>query len=354
VTGEYLAGRRKVIASSEKRENRCWLHLRGARGHNLQNIDVGFPLGVLCLVTGVSGAGKSSLVIDTLYGALLAHFGKDGESLPHDELAIEGQIDDCLLIDRERVSRSPRSNPVTYIKAFDDIRAVFAESPEARVHNYTASHFSFNVDGGRCPTCQGDGCLAIDMQFLPDVYMTCPDCGGTRYRKEILAATYRGQTIAEVLNMTVREAFPFFRGQTKLQGRLKKLIDVGLDYLRLGQPANTLSSGESQRLKIASFLATARKSRTLILMEEPASGLHFADVATLVECFSALVGVGHSLIVIDHNVDLMQAADHIIDLGPGAAENGGRIVCQGPPEAIAKCAESPTGRVLAEALGREP
>lgn len=347
VTGEYLAGRKGVSAASPRPTDRGWLRLVGARGNNLKNIAIDFPLGVICAVTGVSGAGKSTLVVDTLYQALQAKLAGRPAAPACDELTIDGPLDDVMLLDRQPAARTPRSNPVTYIKAFDDIRAVFAESPEARLRCYSASHFSFNVDGGRCPTCQGDGRLAIDMQFLPDVYMTCPDCGGTRYRKEILAATYRGRNIAEVLAMTVREAFPFFRGQTRLQARLKKLIDVGLDYLRLGQPANTLSQGESQRLKIAAFLASAKRSRTLFVMEEPASGLHFSDVATMIDCFASLVGVGHSLLIIDHNLQLIEAADYVIDLGPGAAAEGGRVVCTGTPQAIAGCPESATGRALA-------
>ena len=227
-------------------------------GNNLQNLTVEFPLGVLCLVTGVSGAGKSTLVQDTLYGALCRRKRKDAPTPhPFDDVFGDGQIDDVMLVDQSPIGRSPRSNPVTYIKAFDPIRDVFAETVEARTHNYSASHFSFNVDGGRCDACDGDGYVEIDMQFLADVYMKCTQCSGTRYRKEILDVTYRGRNIAEVLEMTVREAFTFFRGQPKVQAQLKRLIDVGLDYLRLGQPANTLSGGEAQRLKLAAYMSAA-------------------------------------------------------------------------------------------------
>jgi excinuclease ABC subunit A len=239
---------------------------------------------------------------------------------------------------------------VTYIKAFDEIRAVFAETIEARTRNYSAGHFSFNVDGGRCPRCEGDGSLAIDMQFLADVYMTCPECGGKRYRKEVLKVTYRGRNISDVLNMSVREAFTFFRGSPKVQARLKQLIDVGLDYLRLGQGANTLSGGEAQRLKLASYLASARRSRTLFILDEPTTGLHFADVTLLLDCFDALLSVGHSLIVVEHNVQLMMAADYIIDLGPGAADLGGLLVVAGTPEEVSRHPDSVTGRVLAGAF----
>jgi excinuclease ABC subunit A len=318
-------------------------------------LNVEFPLGLLCLVTGVSGAGKSTLVQDTLYGALCRRKRKESaKPLPYSDVYGDGQIDDVILIDQSPIGRTPRSNPVTYVKAFDEIRQVFADTVDARTHNYTAGFFSFNVDGGRCPTCGGDGYIEIDMQFLADVFMKCSECHGTRYRKEILAVTYRGMNIAEVLNMTVRQAFNFFRGQTKVQEKLKKLIDVGLDYLRLGQPANTLSAGEAQRLKLAAFISTATRNRTLFIMDEPTTGLHFADIVQLLDCFDALLSVGHSLIVVEHNLQLMRAADYIIDLGPGAAEQGGRIMAQGTPEQIAQCQESVTGRFLAAALAERP
>ena len=239
---------------------------------------------------------------------------------------------------------------MTYIKAFDQIRAVFADTVEARTHNYNAGHFSFNVDGGRCTACKGDGYQQIDMQFLADVYMKCGQCGGQRYRKEILEVTYRGRNIADVLEMTVREAFGFFRGQAKAQARLKRLMDVGLDYLRLGQPANTLSGGEAQRLKLAGFLASGTRKRTLFILDEPTTGLHFQDIIKLLDCFDELLGVGHSLIVVEHNLQLMKSADCIIDLGPGAADEGGTVVAQGTPEQLAQHPESITGRFLAEAF----
>jgi excinuclease ABC subunit A len=231
---------------------------------------------------------------------------------------------------------------------------VFADTVEARTHNYGAGHFSFNVDGGRCDACNGDGYLEIDMQFLADVYMKCSQCHGTRYRKEILQVTYRNKNIAEVLEMTVREAFSFFRGQTKVQAKLKRLIDVGLDYLRLGQPANTLSAGEAQRLKLAGYLSAAMRNRTLFILDEPTTGLHFADIVQLLDCFEALLNVGHSLIVVEHSVQLMKAADYLIDLGPGAGDAGGEVVAVGTPEEVAQSPRSLTGRVLAEALARLP
>jgi excinuclease ABC subunit A len=262
-------------------------------------------------------------------------------------------LDDVVLVDQSPIGRSPRSNPVTYIKAFDEIRAVFAETLEARTHNYTASHFSFNAAEGRCPVCEGDGYLQVDMQFLADVYMPCGECRGARYRGEILEVQHRGLNIAEVLELTVREASTFFRGRTKVQARLKRLIDVGLDYLRLGQPANTLSGGEAQRLKLAGYLSAAKRSRCLFILDEPTTGLHFSDVVQLLDCFEALLAVGHSLIVVEHNLQLMKSADYVIDLGPGAADEGGRIVVQGTPEFVSRCDRSITGRYLAQALAAD-
>lgn len=351
VTGEYLSGRRGVGAPARRRAlSRGRIRLAGARGNNLKNVTVEFPLGVLCVVSGVSGAGKSSLVEDTLYPALRRRLRLEGPAaLAFDDLIGEGQMDDVQLVDRSPIGRSPRSNPVTYVKAFDDIRQLFAETLEARTHNYTASHFSFNAEGGRCQRCRGDGQLRVDMQFLADVYLVCPQCRGSRYRAEILKVLYRGRNIAQALDLTVREAFAFFRGSQRLQTRLKQLIDVGLDYLRLGQPANTLSGGEAQRLKLAAHLAAAKRSRTLFLLDEPTTGLHPSDVARLLDCFDALLSVGHSLVVVEHDRQVLKAADHIIDLGPGPAQEGGRVMAVGTPEEIAET-NSATGRVLKQLL----
>ncbi|MBC8350774.1 MAG: excinuclease ABC subunit UvrA [Planctomycetes bacterium] len=353
MTGGYLSGRRGIGVPERRRQpSHGWVRLVRARGNNLQNVTVEFPLGVLCLVTGVSGAGKSSLVQDTLYGALCIRKRKNAtKPLTYDDVYGDGQLDDVILIDQSPIGRSPRSNPVTYVKAFDEIRAVFADTIEARTHNYTASHFSFNVEGGRCTACNGDGHVEIDMQFLADVYMKCEQCHGTRYRNEILDVTYRGRNIADVLDMTIREAFSFFRGQHKTQKKLKRLIDVGLDYLRLGQPANTLSAGEAQRLKLASYISSAKRNRTLFIMDEPTTGLHYSDIVQLLDCFEALLSVGHSLIVVEHNLQMMKASDYLIDLGPGAAEEGGNVVVQGTPEKVARCEDSVTGGFLAEVLG---
>jgi excinuclease ABC subunit A len=359
-TGDWLAGRRSLGASGQRRgTSHGWIKLRGARGNNLRNITVEFPLGVLCLVTGVSGAGKSTLVNRTLYPAIARRLQRESDPnefpqpLDYDDVLGTGQLEDVVHIDQSPIGRSPRSNPVTYIKAFDPIRALFAEQPEARARGLTASHFSFNVEGGRCETCHGDGMLAIDMQFMADVYMRCPECGGRRYRRQVLEVKYRGLDIAEVLDMTAREAFTFFRGQRKVQAKLKFLLDVGLEYLRLGQPATTLSGGEAQRLKLAAHLAAKRRGRTLFLLDEPTTGLHFSDVVQLVDCFDVLLEVGHSLVIVEHNLQLMKAADWIIDLGPGAADEGGRVVVTGTPEEVAECSESNTGQILACELKRD-
>ncbi|MDR0335607.1 MAG: excinuclease ABC subunit UvrA [Planctomycetaceae bacterium] len=324
------------------------IEITGCCGRNLKNLTVVFPLGMLCVVSGVSGAGKSSLVQKTLYPALSCSFGHKSvqEGLPFDRLILNDLIDEVLLIDQTPIGHSPRSNPVTYLKIFDDIRAIFAATADARTKNLTASQFSFNVDGGRCEYCKGDGLLVVDMQFLPDKVVCCPQCGGKRYRAEILEVLYRGKNIAEVLAMTVREAFTFFRGQSKTQHKLKRLLDVGLDYIRLGQPVSTLSGGESQRLKLAAYLLRTGKGRTLILMDEPTTGLHFADIVQLLDCFDALIETGHSLIVVEHNLQVIRAADHIIDMGPGAADLGGEIVAQGTPEEIAASPRSLTGTFL--------
>ena len=355
LTGDYLAGRRGVSATNGRRlPDHGWIRLAGARGNNLKNITVEFPLGLLCVVTGVSGSGKSTLVQDTLYPALCRRMRKDAPiPLDFDDVFGDGQLEDCVMVDQSPIGRSPRSNPVTYIKAFDEIRAVFADTIEARTRNFAAGHFSFNVDGGRCTKCRGDGFIQIDMQFLDDVFMKCPQCHGRRYRAEVLDIKVRGRNIADVLDLTVREAFVFFRGRPKVQARLKRLIDVGLDYLRLGQPASTLSGGESQRLKLATYLSAARRGRTLFILDEPTTGLHFSDVVQLLDCFDALLAVGHSLIVVEHNLQIMKAADYVVDLGPRAADEGGQISAYGTPEEVAREKSSITGRFLAKAFASD-
>ena len=350
LTGQFLSGQRGwTLRDRQPREPRGFIKLRGAGGHNLKQVDVEFPLGLLCLVTGVSGSGKSSLVQDTLYGAIRQRkHGESAKPLPFDSITGLSQIDECMLIDQSPISRSPRSAPVTYVKAFDAIRKVFADTVDARTRNYSPGHFSYNSAKGQCKNCEGAGVLEVDMQFLADVSMQCPQCRGSRYRDEILQVRYRDRSIADVLDMTVRQACSFFRGYEKVQERLKRMIDVGLEYIKLGQPATTLSSGEGQRLKLAAFLASARRRRTLFILDEPTTGLHFADIVRLVDCFDALLADGHALVVVEHNAMLMQAADYLIDLGPGAAEQGGKVIAAGTPAQVAKVKQSQTGKVLRE------
>ena len=348
LTGQYLANARyKSMQTVRRKPNRGTIELLGASGNNLKIDRVAFPLGMLCVVTGVSGSGKSSLIQDTLFPALHMRKTKGKQKcLPYLEVLGDGQIDEVVQIDQEPVGKSPRSVPVTFIKAFDEIRNAFAASVDAKTRNYTSSHFSFNHELGRCDHCEGSGWLEIDMQFLADIQMKCPVCHGRRYRQEILQVRLRDRSIADVLEMTAIQAKHFFRGQAKVQERLQVLCDVGLDYLTLGQPANTLSAGESQRLKLAAQLRTTARRGTLYLLDEPTTGLHFHDVTRLLDCFSMLIEAGHSLIVVEHNEQLIRAADHIIDLGPGAAENGGQIIAQGTPEEIAAHPNSRTGKYL--------
>lgn len=353
LTNDYLLGVRSIPVPPSRRTPSSWLEITQCSGNNLQSIDVKIPLGVLCLVTGVSGSGKSTLVQETLSAAIANRLsGSSKPTLAFAALRGVGKIDECIVVDQNPISRSPRSNPVTYVKAFDEIRSVFASSIEAKTRNYGPGHFSFNSDLGRCENCRGDGSLQIDMQFLADIHVTCPECNGSRYRTEILRIRYRDRSIADVLKMTVDEAKEFFRGATKVQRKLQVLIDVGLGYLRLGQSATTLSAGEAQRLKLASHLASSSHNRCLFILDEPTTGLHTHDLLKLLGCFSALVDAGHSLLVVEHNMHLIAAADHLIDLGPGAAHMGGRVIATGTPEQVASTQESKTGNHLKKILNR--
>lgn len=350
-TGKYLNFR---LEKSGKRKSRRTpgmpIVLEGASGRHLKNVTIEFPGEVLCIVAGPSGSGKSTLVRDTLFPAIESRIrAKDDgpASLPYENICGHERFSEVLWLDQSPIGRSGRSNPASHMKIFDEIRNLYAESPDAEACGFTAGHFSFNLEGGRCDTCKGDGHIGINMQFMADIFVPCPDCRGKRYRSNVLEITYRNRNISEVLDMTAIEAFGFFRGRGKIQQRLKRMLDLGLDYLRLGQPGNTLSGGESQRLKLASHLAnTRRRGRCLFLMDEPSSGLYFTDIEKLLDCFASLIEQGHSLIVIENNLQFMAAADHIIELGPGAGESGGRILAVGPPEKIVKNPESPTGRYL--------
>ena len=353
-TGQYLRGERGQTDSVKPTPPKRFLRLTGASGLHLKNIDVDFPLGSLCVVTGVSGAGKSTLVERTLFPALVRQLGETADDcLPYKEIIGWEGLEEVHWVDQTPLARSSRSNPVTYIKAFDEIRQVFAETPDAVSRNLTAGHFSFNVDGGRCPKCEGSGELTIDMQFLADVSMTCDECHGARYRPEVLLAKYRGKNIHEALQLTVNEAFGFFRGQRKLQTALKALMDVGLDYLQLGQSAATLSAGESQRLKLAAQLVARGRKRSLFLLDHPCAGLHPVDIVRLLDCLRSLLAVGHSLIVMEHRLQLLAAADWLIELGPGAADAGGQLLAAGPPQELAASGQTATGQALRRYLAGE-
>jgi excinuclease ABC subunit A len=369
LTSRYLRGDQKVSAPRERREvdRRKMLRLSGARTHNLKNIDVEIPLGMMVAVTGVSGSGKSTLVHDVLYRSLESlHKSRetDDETLaPEPEMdaapgpqmvcrKLEGadRVLQTVMIDQSPIGRTPRSNPVTYIKAFDLIRGLFASTRDAEKRGYTAGHFSFNIPGGRCEVCQGDGTVTVEMQFLADVELVCEECKGTRYKSAILDIKYDGKNIHEVLQLTVREAMQFFHAAPRLVQRLKVLDDVGLGYLRLGQSATTLSGGEAQRVKLAAHLAAANCAGTLFIFDEPTTGLHFDDIAKLLTSLQRLIDNGGSLVIIEHNLDVIKAADWVIDLGPEGGWRGGNIVAAGTPEDVAKVAESHTGRYLRKVL----
>ena len=361
LTGRYLRGELAVSRPRERRKvnSKRTVRFFGARANNLKNIDVEVPLGMLVAVTGVSGSGKSSLVHDVIYRALDSQVNKDrqpvkessSETDPGRKVALKrvdrsDLLTSVVMVDQSPIGRTPRSNPVTYIKAFDIIRDLFASTPEAERRGYTGGHFSFNIPGGRCETCQGDGTVTVEMQFLADVELVCEDCRGTRYKPTILDILYKNLNIHEVLQLTVREALSFFAGTPRLAARLKVLQDVGLGYLRLGQSATTLSGGEAQRVKLAAHLAQSTCEGTLFLFDEPTTGLHFEDIAKLLEAFERLIHNGGSVLLIEHNLELIQAADWVIDLGPEGGEAGGRIVAQGTPEAIASVENSYTGKYL--------
>jgi excinuclease ABC subunit A len=349
LTAKYLRGESEIKIPNKRREinKKRQLEIVGAREHNLKNVDVEIPLDMLVCVTGVSGSGKSTLIHDIIYAGLKK---KRGEWKDHVGLAKEingaDLIDDVILVDQSPIGRTPRSNPVTYIKAYDAIREVFAGTNAAKSKGFTPSHFSFNVPGGRCETCQGSGTVTVEMQFLADVELTCEDCRGTRFRDEILEARYKGKNIAEVLQMTVREAIHFFKEATKLVNKIRVLEEVGLGYLRLGQSATTLSGGEAQRVKLAAHLAQKTKSKTLFIFDEPTTGLHFDDINKLLAAFRALIENGGSLLVIEHNLDVIKTADYIVDLGPDGGIGGGEIVATGTPEQIVANEKSHTGKYL--------
>ncbi len=351
LTGRYLSRALSIAVPPRRKRSKENIVLQGARGNNLKNVDLELPLGVFVCITGVSGSGKSTLVNDTLYAALARHlYGASAEPAPHEGLSGIEKIDKVISVDQSPIGRTPRSNPATYTGLFTPIRDLFAGVPEARQRGYDAGRFSFNVKGGRCEACQGDGVTKVEMHFLPDIYVACDVCHGKRYNRETLEIRYKGRNIYEVLEMTVTQAHGFFSAVPTLARKLQTLIDVGLGYVRLGQSATTLSGGEAQRVKLSLELSKRDTGRTLYILDEPTTGLHFQDIKLLLEVLHRLRDAGNTIVVIEHNMDVVKTADWVIDLGPEGGERGGRIVATGTPEDIARVGESHTGQYLGQAL----
>ena len=354
LTLDYLLGRRTIPVPQRRREgNGLQLVLSGARGNNLRDVTLRLPLGKLIGISGVSGSGKSSLVTETLMPALYAHFYRSRvRPLPYDRLEGLEHIDKVILIDQSPIGKTPRSNPATYTDLFSDIRNLFAETPDARVRGFGPGRFSFNLKGGRCETCKGAGLQTIEMNFLPPAYVTCPECGGRRYKPDTLAVRYKGKNISEVLGMTIAQAQEFFQAVPWIADKLRTLVDVGLGYLTLGQQSTSLSGGESQRLKLSAELSRKETGNTLYILDEPTTGLHFEDIKVLLEVLGKLVDRGNTVVIIEHNPDILKSVDHLIDLGPEGGEGGGRIVAEGTPEAVAECPDSYTGHYLKTILNQ--
>jgi len=355
ITGAYLSGREKIpMPASRRPPDGRWLEVLGASQHNLKNIDVRIPLGTMTCVTGVSGSGKSTLVNEIIY-PVLAHWLNNAHTTPgtHRRLAGAQHLEKVINIDQSPIGRTPRSNPATYTGVFDGIRELFSQTQEAKMRGYKPGRFSFNVKGGRCEACQGDGIIKIEMHFLPDVYVPCEVCKGRRYNRETLDVHYKGKSIADVLEMTVDEAAEFFKNLPKIYRKLKTLQDVGLGYIHMGQQATTLSGGEAQRIKLSSELSRRSNGRTLYILDEPTTGLHAADIHRLLEVLDRLVAAGDTVLIIEHNLDVVKTADHIIDLGPEGGDLGGQVVAEGTPEEVARVAESYTGQYLARILERD-
>ena len=353
ITGKYLSGRLKIEVPKNRRKvvkGKC-IEVKGATEHNLKNIDVKFPLGVFTCVTGVSGSGKSTLVNEILYKKIAQEINKSSEK-PGKCKEIKGvqNIDKIINIDQSPIGRTPRSNPATYTGVFDDIRDIFAETNEAKLRGYQKGRFSFNVAGGRCESCQGDGVHKIEMHFLPDVYVPCDVCKGKRYNHETLEIKFKGKNISDILEMTVEESLTFFDKIPKIKNKIQTLNDVGLGYIKLGQSSTTLSGGEAQRVKLATELSKRATGKTLYILDEPTTGLHIADVHKLVDILQRLVDTGNTIIVIEHNLDLIKTCDHIIDLGPEGGERGGEVIAVGTPEQIVKNERSYTGKFLKKYL----
>ena len=353
VTGAYLSGRIRIPVPEVRRKPTGWLKVLGAQENNLKNIDVKFPLGVMTCVTGVSGSGKSSLVNQILYKRLARDLNR-ARTIPGRHKGIEGleQLDKVINIDQSPIGRTPRSNPATYTGVFDLIRDLFAATPDAKARGYKKGRFSFNVKGGRCEACSGDGIIKIEMHFLPDVYVPCEVCKGRRYNRETLEVKYKGKNIYDVLDMTVEEAMHFFENVPSIRRKMETLYDVGLSYIRLGQPSTTLSGGEAQRIKLATELSKRSTGKTIYILDEPTTGLHFADVHKLTEILHRLTEDGNTVIVIEHNLDVIKTADYIIDIGPEGGDKGGTVIAEGTPEEVAKSPVSYTGKYIKPMLER--
>ena len=354
LTGDYLSGRKKIATPANRTPTPKdeWLCITGARGNNLQSVDLKIPKGLFTCITGVSGSGKSTLINETLYPLAATKLNKATtlSASAHDEIEGLDMFTNCVDIDQSPIGRTPRSNPATYTGLFTQIRDLFAGTEEARSRGYKPGRFSFNVKGGRCEACQGDGLIKVEMHFLPDVYVVCETCDAKRYNRETLEVKYKGKSIAEVLDMTVEDALDFFDAISAIKRRLETLMSVGLSYIRLGQNATTLSGGEAQRVKLSKELAKMSTGSTLYILDEPTTGLHFHDIKQLLDVLHRLRDEGNTMIVIEHNLDVIKTADWVIDLGPEGGSGGGKIIAQGTPEDVAKSTHSYTGRFLGEVL----
>ena len=354
VTGAYLSGRLRVPVPEVRKEPTGFLTIKGAAENNLKHIDVDIPLGVMTCITGVSGSGKSSLVNEILYKRLARDLNR-ARVIPgkHDDILGIDQLDKVINIDQSPIGRTPRSNPATYTGVFDQIRELFAATADAKAKGYKKGRFSFNVKGGRCEACSGDGIIKIEMHFLPDVYVPCEVCKGKRYNRETLEVKYKDKSIYDVLNMTVEEALTFFENVPSIRRKIETLYDVGLSYIRLGQPSTTLSGGEAQRIKLAAELSKRSTGKTIYILDEPTTGLHFADVHKLIEILRRLSEGGNTVVVIEHNLDVIKTADYIIDIGPEGGDRGGTVIAKGTPEEVAASPVSYTGRYVKKYLNQE-
>ena len=353
ITGAYLSGKVKIPVPEMRKEPTGWLEIKGAKENNLKDVDVKIPLGIMTCITGVSGSGKSSLINEILYKRLARDLNR-ARVIPGKHKEIKGieQLDKVIAIDQSPIGRTPRSNPATYTGVFDLIRDLFASTPDAKARGYKKGRFSFNVKGGRCEACSGDGILKIEMHFLPDVYVPCEVCHGKRYNRETLEVKYKGKSIYDVLNMTVEEALHFFENVPSIRRKMETLYDVGLSYIRLGQPSTQLSGGEAQRIKLATELSKRSTGRTIYILDEPTTGLHFADVHKLTEILKRLSADGNTVVVIEHNLDVIKTADYIIDMGPEGGDKGGTVIAKGTPEEVAESPVSYTGKYIDAMLRR--